>query len=51
MAYTAYRFVQLRELIAFIERGAAAGDPAQRAVRERGDVAIYARDVAYIDCP
>jgi Ser/Thr protein kinase RdoA (MazF antagonist) len=40
---------KLRELVAFIERGAAAGDPAQRAVLERGDVAIYARDIAYLE--
>jgi hypothetical protein len=40
---------KLRELVAFIEREAAAGDPAQQAVLERGDVAIYARDIAYLD--
>ncbi len=40
---------RLRELVAFIEAGAAAGDPAQRAVRERGDVAIYERDIAHLD--
>ena len=39
----------LRELVAFIERRAAAGDPAQRAVLARGDVAIYARDIAYLE--
>ena len=39
---------RLRELVAFIEAGAAAGDPAQRAVRERGDVAIYERDMAHL---
>jgi aminoglycoside phosphotransferase (APT) family kinase protein len=38
----------LRELVAFIRREAAAGDPAQTAVLERGDVAIYERDIAYI---
>jgi Phosphotransferase enzyme family len=41
----------LRELVAFIVDSAAAGDPAQTAVLERGDVAIYERDIAYIeDC-
>src|SRR4051812_2456245 len=40
---------KLREMVAFIERRAAAGDPAQRAVLTRGDVGIYERDVAYID--
>jgi Ser/Thr protein kinase RdoA (MazF antagonist) len=40
---------RLRELVAFVEGGAAAGDPAQLAMRERGDVAIYERDVAYLD--
>lgn len=40
---------KLRELVAFIERESAFGDPAQRAVRERGDVAIYERDIAYLD--
>jgi Ser/Thr protein kinase RdoA (MazF antagonist) len=40
---------KLREMVAFIERRAAAGDPAQQAVLQRGDVAIYARDIAYID--
>lgn len=39
----------LRELVAFIRREAAAGDPAQTAVLERGDVAIYERDIAYIE--
>lgn len=38
----------LRELVAFIEREAAAGDPAQQAVLARGDVAIYDRDIAYV---
>jgi len=37
---------QLRELVAFIEREAAAGDPAQQAVLARGDLAIYKRDIA-----
>jgi Phosphotransferase enzyme family len=37
----------LRELVAFIEREAAAGDRAQQAVLARGDVAIYKRDIAY----
>jgi catechol 2,3-dioxygenase-like lactoylglutathione lyase family enzyme len=40
---------KLREMVAFIEREAAAGDPAQNAVLERGDVAIYKRDIAYLD--
>jgi Ser/Thr protein kinase RdoA (MazF antagonist) len=40
---------KLRGLVAFIEREAAAGDPAQRAVLARGDVAIYERDIAYLD--
>ena len=39
----------LRELVAFIQREAAAGDPAQQIVLERGDVLIYERDIAYID--
>lgn len=40
---------RLRELVAFIEREAAAGDPAQQAVLSRGDVRIYRRDIAYIE--
>jgi hypothetical protein len=40
---------RLRELVAFIEREAAAGDPAQQAVLARGDVVIYRRDIAYIE--
>jgi hypothetical protein len=40
---------KLRELVAFIRREAAAGDPAQTAVLERGDVDIYERDIAYIE--
>jgi hypothetical protein len=44
-----YAAAKLREMVAFIEREAAAGDPAQRAVLERGDVAIYVRDIAYLD--
>ena len=40
---------KLRELVAFIERQAAAGDPAQRAVLARGDVRIYRRDIAHIE--
>ena len=39
----------LRELVAFIEREAAAGDPAQQAVLARGDVLIYQRDIAHIE--
>src|SRR5689334_1922760 len=40
---------KLRELVAFIERRAAAGDAAQQAVLDRGDVRIYRRDIAYIE--
>jgi hypothetical protein len=40
---------KLRELVAFIEREAAAGDAAQQAVLERGDVLIYRRDIAHIE--
>jgi phosphotransferase family enzyme len=40
---------KLREMVAFIERAAAAGDAAQQTVLERGDVKIYERDIAYID--
>jgi Ser/Thr protein kinase RdoA (MazF antagonist) len=40
---------KLREMVAFIEREAAAGDPAQQAVLARGDTAIYERDIAYLD--
>jgi Ser/Thr protein kinase RdoA (MazF antagonist) len=40
---------KLRELVAFIEREAAAGDAAQQAVLARGDVLIYQRDIAHID--
>lgn len=40
---------KLRELTAFIQQEAAAGDPAQQAVLARGDVAIYERDIAYIE--
>ena len=40
---------KLRELVAFIVRRAAAGDPAQRVVLERGDTAIYERDIAYLE--
>jgi hypothetical protein len=39
----------LRDLVAFIRREAAAGDPAQTAVLERGDVGIYERDIAYVE--
>jgi Ser/Thr protein kinase RdoA (MazF antagonist) len=39
----------LRELVTFIEREAAAGDPAQSAVLARGDVLIYRRDIAHIE--
>jgi aminoglycoside phosphotransferase (APT) family kinase protein len=40
---------KLRELVAFIEREAAAGDAAQQAVLARGDVLIYRRDIAHIE--
>jgi hypothetical protein len=40
---------KLRELVAFIEREAAAGDTAQQAVLARGDVLIYRRDIAHIE--
>jgi hypothetical protein len=40
---------RLRELVAFIVEAAAAGDAAQQAVLERGDTAIYERDVAYLE--
>ena len=39
----------LRELVRFIRDAAASGDPAQQAVLARGDVEIYARDVAYLE--
>ncbi len=39
----------LPELVAFIKRRAAAGDPAQQAVLARGDVDIYERGIAYIE--
>jgi hypothetical protein len=39
---------KLRELVAFIEREAAAGDAAQQAVLARGDVLIYRRDIAHV---
>lgn len=40
---------KLRELVAFIEGQAAAGDAAQAAVLARGDVLIYRRDIAHIE--
>jgi Ser/Thr protein kinase RdoA (MazF antagonist) len=40
---------KLRELVAFIVERAAAGDPAQRAVLERGDALIYERDIAHLE--
>jgi Phosphotransferase enzyme family len=40
---------KLRELVAFIERQAAAGDSAQQAVLARGDVDIYRRDVEHLE--
>jgi hypothetical protein len=39
---------KLRELVAFIEREAAAGDAAQQAVLARGDVEIYRRDIEHL---
>jgi hypothetical protein len=40
---------RLRELVAFIVDGAAAGDAAQQAVLARGDVEIYERDLTHLD--
>ncbi len=40
---------KLHELVAFIERQAAVGDPAQVAVLTRGDVLIYRRDIRHIE--
>jgi len=40
---------KLPELVAFIERQAAAGDASQRAVLARGHVGIYRRDIAHIE--
>jgi hypothetical protein len=40
---------KLRELVAFIVDAAAAGDPAQQAVLDRGDTGIYERDIAYLE--
>jgi hypothetical protein len=40
---------KLREMVAFIEGAAAAGNRAQQAVLARGDVAIYERDIAYLE--
>ena len=45
---TAAAIARLRDIVAFIVDSAAAGDPAQTAVLERGDVAIYERDIAYL---
>jgi hypothetical protein len=39
---------RLTELVGFIVDSAAAGDPAQRAVLERGDTKIYECDIAYL---
>jgi hypothetical protein len=39
--------VKLCELVDFIQRQVAAGDPAQQAVFARVDVALYERDTAY----
>jgi hypothetical protein len=38
-----------RELVEWIVACAAAGDPAQQAVLERGDVAIYEHDIAHLE--
>ncbi|MDG3009792.1 aminoglycoside phosphotransferase family protein [Rhodococcus sp. D2-41] len=40
---------RLRELVEFIVEQAAAGDPAQQAVLDRGDTVIYERDIAYLE--
>jgi hypothetical protein len=40
---------KLYDLVRFIVESAAARDPAQTAVLERGDVVIYERDIAYIE--
>ncbi|OZD10796.1 hypothetical protein CH253_29650 [Rhodococcus sp. 06-156-3C] len=40
--------VRLRELVDFIVTHARIGDPAQQAVLDRGDTAVYERDIAYI---
>jgi hypothetical protein len=39
---------RLGELVGFIVHAAAAGDPAQQRVLDRGDTVIYQRDAAYI---
>jgi aminoglycoside phosphotransferase (APT) family kinase protein len=39
---------RLEELVDFIVRSAAAGDPAQRAVLERGDVELYRADLDHV---
>jgi hypothetical protein len=39
---------RLGELVAFIVDAAAAGDPAQQLVQDRGDTVIYQRDIAYL---
>lgn len=46
---TAAAIARLRAIVAFIVGRAAAGDPAQTAVLERGDVVIYERDIAYLE--
>lgn len=48
-AVTGAAIGKLRELVAFIVRSAAAGDAAQRVVLERGDLAIYERDITYLE--
>jgi hypothetical protein len=39
---------RLGELVGFIVDAAAAGDPAQQLVQDRGDTVIYQRDIAYL---
>jgi Phosphotransferase enzyme family len=46
---TAAAIAKLRELVAFVVSGAAAGDAAQQAVLARGDTAIYEADIAYLE--
>jgi hypothetical protein len=46
---TAAAIAKLRDLVAFIVDSAAAGDAAQTAVLERGDVGIYERDIAHLE--
>jgi hypothetical protein len=39
---------RLGELVTFIVDAAAAGDPAQQLVQDRGDTVIYQRGIAYL---